>query len=87
MLDLDDKPILTEVQTLICFVSVRVVVLMVFCSTNLVREVMRRRKSDLLPSSFHVESNIFSQVRVCNNMTNNPEMLTDRELEEVTTFF
>ena len=34
MLDLDDKPILTEVQTLICFVSVKVVVLMVFCATN-----------------------------------------------------
>ena len=30
MLDLDDKPILTEVQTLICFVSVIVVVVMVF---------------------------------------------------------
>ena len=34
MLDLDDKPILTEVQTLICFVSVRVVVVMAFCTTN-----------------------------------------------------
>ena len=33
MLDLDDKPILTEVQTLICFVSVEVVVFMVFCTT------------------------------------------------------
>ena len=86
MLDLDDKPILTEVQTLICFVSVIVVVVMVFFTTNLVRVVMWRRKSDHL-SSFHVEPNIFSQVRVCNNMTNNPEMLTDRELEEVTTFF
>ena len=31
MLDLDDKPILTEVQTLISFVSVRVG-LMVFCN-------------------------------------------------------
>ena len=58
----------------------------VFFTTNLVRVVMCRRKSDHL-SSFHVEPNIFSQVRVCNNMTNNPEMLTDRELEEVTTFF
>ena len=27
------------------------------------------------------------QVRVCTNMTNNPDMLTDRELEEVTAVF
>ena len=27
------------------------------------------------------------QVRVCTNMTNNPDLLTDRELEEVTTVF
>ena len=26
-------------------------------------------------------------MRVCNNMTNNPDMLTDRELEEVTAVF
>ena len=28
-----------------------------------------------------------AQVRVCTNMTNNPDMLTDRELEEVTAVF
>jgi len=28
-----------------------------------------------------------TEVRVCNNMTNNPDMLTDRELEEVTAVF
>ena len=27
------------------------------------------------------------KVRVCTNMTNNPDMLTDRELEEVTAVF
>ena len=31
--------------------------------------------------------NLLIQVRVCNNMTNNPDMLTDRELEEVTAVF
>ena len=28
-----------------------------------------------------------TQVRVCTNMTNNPDMLTDRELEEVTAVY
>jgi len=28
-----------------------------------------------------------TEVRTCNNMTNNPDMLTDRELEEVTAVF
>ena len=28
-----------------------------------------------------------SQVRVCTNMTNNPNLLTDRELEDVTAVF